>query len=235
MTKIKYLCTYWGCENLSAKEFLKYVVDNGYQGVEINFPNEEHFVQEFLLELKSIRENIESEFIFIAQQVLDNKTESVDDYIKRMTSRLEFLVSLKPNAINSHTGKDFFDFSENCKVLNVTEQISKESGIPIWHEIHRGRFSFHLKTLLQYTEVFPNLKLIADFSHFCTVSESLLDDQKHFLNKIYSNSVHIHARVGASQSPQVNNPFAPEWKEHLDRFVGLWQDIVEVQKKKNKE
>ena len=57
------------------------------------------------------------------------------------------------------------------KIIELTAQLSKVSGIPIWHEIHRGRFSFHLKTLLRYVEKFPQLKLIADFVNikFCFV------------------------------------------------------------------
>jgi hypothetical protein len=227
---IKYICTYWGCENQSAKEFLANVVSNGYDGVEINFPDDEYFIAEFMKELENIRNKINSDFVFIAQQVLSNKKETVDDYIARITERLEFLTILKPNYINSHTGKDFFDFSENCKIIEITNQISKSSGIPIWHEIHRGRFSFHLKTLLKYVDIFPRLKLIADFSHFCVVSESNLDDQQDLLTKIYPNIKHIHARVGFEQSPQVNNPFAPEWNNYLEIYLMWWKEIIEIQK-----
>jgi hypothetical protein len=164
---------------------------------------------------------------------LSNKNETVDDYIKRISERLEFLSTLKPNYINSHTGKDFYDFSDNCKIIEVTERISRNSGIPIWHEIHRGRFSFHLKTLLKYIDIYPKLKLIADFSHFCVVSESNLDDQKELLAKIYPNIKHIHARVGFEQCPQVNHPFAPEWNTHLDCYLSWWKEIVEIKKKIN--
>ena len=44
--EIKYICTYWGCEQLSAKEFLNQVVQNGYTGVEINFPDDANFISE---------------------------------------------------------------------------------------------------------------------------------------------------------------------------------------------
>jgi sugar phosphate isomerase/epimerase len=233
--KIKFLCTYWGSENLSAKAFLYKAIEEGYEGVEINFPEDNSFIEVFLNELKIIRETINPDFIFIAQQVLPNKVESVEDYCHRIKTRLEFLTKLKPNAINSHTGKDFFEFSENCKIIELTEQISKETGIPIWHEIHRGRFSFHLKTLLKYLEIYPKLKLIADFSHFCVVSESNLDDQKELLEQLFPNIKHIHARIGFEQSPQVNNPFAPEWEVYLNQYRNWWQKILEIQKQKNDE
>ena len=230
--EIKYICTYWGCEHLSAKEFLSNVLQNGYDGVEINFPDDELFIVEFIAELERIRNTINPNFIFIAQQVLPNKKETVNEYIDRITQRLEFIIQLKPNYINSHTGKDFFDFSDNCKIIEICNQLPRVSGIPIWHEIHRGRFSFHLKTIVSYLDIFPKINLIADFSHFCVVSESDLHDQSDLLSKIYPNIKHIHARIGFEQSPQVNNPFAPEWKTYLEQYLFWWKEIIAIQKNK---
>ena len=227
--EIKYLSTYWGSEGLCAKAFLDKVVSHGFDGVEINFPDEQQFIDEFMSELERIRKTSHPEFIFIAQQVLSNEKETVEAYAERLTNRLNFLLELKPNAINSHTGKDFFEFEENCTIIEKVEELGRAAGIPIWHEIHRGRFSFHLRTLLDYLNIFPNLKLIADLSHFCVVSESDLSDQQELLTRIYPNTQHIHARVGFEQSPQVNHPFAPEWKKHLDLYTTWWKEIIALQ------
>jgi sugar phosphate isomerase/epimerase len=227
--EIKYLCTYWGSENLCAKAFLDKVLSDGFDGVEINFPDDQQFVDEFMSELERIRKTSHPDFIFIAQQVLSNEKETVAAYIERLTNRLNFLVGLNPNAINSHTGKDFFEFEENCTIIEKVEEVGRAAGIPIWHEIHRGRFSFHLRTLLDYLNIFPHLKLIADLSHFCVVSESDLSDQQELLTRIYPNIQHIHARVGFEQSPQLNHPFAPEWKKHLDRYTTWWKEIIALQ------
>jgi hypothetical protein len=140
---------------------------------------------------------------------------------------LNFLTSLKPDAINSHTGKDYFEFADNVSMIQITEDIALESGIPIWHEIHRGRFSFHLRTLLRYLELFPNLGLVADFSHFCVVSESDLSDQQALLYQVFPSIRHIHARVGFEQSPQLTDPFAPEWEQHLKTYTNWWRAIHE--------
>lgn len=229
---IKYLCTFWGCEHLSAKDFLDLVVSNGYDGVEINLPEDQIFIEEFVTELNQIRKNVNPKFIFVAQQVLPNKVETFESYSQRLSERLNFLVRLNPNMINSHTGKDFFDFGENSKILELTNQISKTSGISIWHETHRGRFSFHAKTLLNYLELFPNLKLVGDLSHFNVVSESNLEEQEPILNKIFTKINHIHARIGNEQSPQVNHPFAPEWQSYLERYLSWWKQILTIQNKR---
>jgi len=101
--KIKYTCTYWGSENLSAKQFLQKALDHGYDGVEINFPDDSAFIEEFEAELKHIRATQNKDFIFIAQQVLPNKTETLDAYCNSIEERLSMLCKLKPNFINSHT------------------------------------------------------------------------------------------------------------------------------------
>ncbi len=129
--EIKYICTYWGCEHQSAKEFLNQVVEQGYDGVEINFPDDAHFIAEFLLELQNIRKQTQKNFIFIAQQVLSNQSETVDEYAFRLKNRLEFLASLQPDYINSHTGKDYYSFSDNCKIIDSCDNISRITGIPI--------------------------------------------------------------------------------------------------------
>ena len=231
---IQYTCTFWGCENQTAKEFLANAIANGYDGVEINFPDDAEFVAEFIAELAHLRQTTHPNFMFIAQQVLPNRKETVKAYTQRMTERLAFLIALKPDYINSHTGKDYYSFGENCTIIDAAEQLAKSAQIPIWHEIHRGRFSFHLKTLLDYLELFPKLKLIADFSHFCVVSESDLNDQHELLTQLYPHIQHIHARIGFEQSPQVNNPFAQEWKSYLERYTAWWNEVLEVQKKLDK-
>ena len=83
---------------------------------------------------------------------------------------------------------------------------------------------------MSYIDIYPKLKLVADFSHFCVVSESNLQDQHDLLVKIYPNIKHIHARIGFEQSPQVNNPFAPEWKTYLEQYLSWWKEIIAIQK-----
>ena len=109
--QLKYLCTFWGSETLNATDFLNKVLEEGYDGVEINFPDDPVFIEAFLKRIEEIRSTSHPDFVFIAQQVLDPRQETVAQYQERLLKRLEFLIGLQPDAINSHTGKDFFDFS----------------------------------------------------------------------------------------------------------------------------
>jgi len=221
---IKYLCPHWGSEEKSASVFLEGVLKEGYDGIEINLPEDEHFLTEFGGALEMIKQ--QQEFTFVAQSVPDTIIETADEHILRIQQRLEALVALQPDFINSHTGKDHFSFSDNCRIIEAVESIAARSGIKILHETHRGRFTFHTSTLLPYLEKFPEMELVADYSHWCTVSESMLADQQHILKEIMPHVSHIHARVGHEQAPQVCDPFAPEWQEHLSTFIVWWNEIL---------
>jgi sugar phosphate isomerase/epimerase len=249
--EVKYVCPFWGFltpnpslrvergtaaprgKQTAAGDFIDRVIDSGYDGIEIDIPNNAEFEKELLAKIESAREK--QYFIFIAQQWLPPANESFENYKERFTKRLGHLTSLQPDLINSHTGKDFFSFEQNCLLIETATNISARTGIRILHETHRGRFSFHLPRMLSYLKKFPELELVADISHWCTVSESLLEDQEESLQLIIPHAAHIHARVGYEHSPQVNDFRAPEWKEHVNRFVNWWQKIIDHHKQNNKQ
>ncbi len=225
MNKPKYLYPYWGSEHLDPGAFLELTVSNGFDGIEINIPRDPGFEASFKETLRAIRRK-NPHFICGLQQVFGVKAEAPQDYLKKVMKRLADLAQYDPSFINSHTGKDYYSFSDNCKIIDAIEEFSQKQKIPVYHEIHRGRFTFHSSSTLKYLEVFPNLKFVGDLSHWCAVSESMLQDQEDIVSRILPKIFHIHARVGHEQSPQVTNPFTPEWSAHLDRFVKWWQAIV---------
>jgi hypothetical protein len=227
--QINYCCTHWGSEHLLPTEFLENLLREGYLGLEINLSPGSLDDADFFNRLQQLRSG--HNFTFIAQMVLDQADETPKQHTNRMKERLEFLMGFKPDFINAHTGRDFFCFVDNCRIIDEAENLSAKHGIPILHETHRGRFSFHLPTLLPYLETFPDLQLTGDFSHWCNVSESLLQGQQDMLEEVIPNIGHVHARIGSEQAAQVNHPFAPEWNEHLAVFSNWWQAIVAYRKK----
>lgn len=224
--KIDYLCTHWGSENMPAGTFLESVCMEGYNGVEVNLPGDKAFTDEFMEALDKIRQTTPG-FIFAGQCVPNSGNETVEVHIGHVLKRLEYLAGFSPDFINSHTGKDFYSFDDNCRVIEAVEDFAANAGISVLHETHRGRFSFHGPSLLPYIERFPQIRIVADYSHWCNVSESLLEGQEHILQKVMPNVAHIHARIGHAQGPQVNDPFAPEWAGHLDVFTEWWKDILD--------
>ncbi|WP_282179924.1 sugar phosphate isomerase/epimerase [Maribacter stanieri] len=225
MNTINYLYPHWGSEHLTAAGFIKLITDHGFQGIEMNLPNDNVFEIELLDELQKAR-NLYPNFTVVLQQVLPVEAETVDEYISNVLKQLKRTLPYQPDFINSHTGKDHYSFDENCKIIEAVESFSDINNIPIYHEIHRGRFTFHSTTTLAYLEKYPDLKLVGDLSHWCVTSESMLQDQEHILQKIFPRIKHIHARIGFEQSPQVNNPFAPEWEDNLNQFTVWWKQII---------
>lgn len=225
MKTINYLYPHWGSEHLTVAGFIKLITDHGFQGIEMNLPNDNVFEIELWDELQNVR-NLYPNFIVVLQQVLPVEAETVDEYISNVLKQLKRTLPYQPDLINSHTGKDHYSFDENCKIIEAVESFSDINNIPIYHEIHRGRFTFHSTTTLAYLEKYPDLKLVGDLSHWCVTSESMLQDQEHILQKIFPRIKHIHARIGFEQSPQVNNPFAPEWEDNLNQFTVWWQQII---------
>jgi sugar phosphate isomerase/epimerase len=206
--------------------FVDKILSSGYNGIEIYLPaSTDSNTEIFLEEIEDVQNRLPG-FIFIVQQLTDPGKDTVEKYIRRMKKNLLELAAYQPTFINSHTGRDFYSFDDNCRVIEAALNISVNAGVKILHETHRGRFSFHSASLIPYLIKFPEMELVGDFSHFCTVSESLLQDQHAIISQIIPHVSHIHARVGHQQGPQVNDPFAPEWKNHLALFEGWWQQII---------
>ena len=227
--KILYIYPLWGSENMPLAEFFEKVRQAGFNGVEMVIPTNKDYCRD----LKGLIEKTGLKLIG-HQHVVPGK-ETVEEYIVQMEKQLLHLASFSPLLINSHTGRDYFDFEDNCKIIDIASEISEKTKIPIVHETHRGRFTFSTYTTRQYFKVYPELKIAADFSHWCCVSESLLEDQEEFMQEAIKRTEHIHARVGNSQSAQVNHPGAPENQFALVRHLGWGKQIIELRAKEERE
>lgn len=231
--QIKYCCTYWGSEKDTPDVFVNKVLLAGYNGIEIFLPSlNDNFTNAFIEEVEGVM-NKNTDFLFIAQHIVALENTPINDYINKVKKNLTELTAFQPSFINAHTGKDYFSFDDNCRLIEAALNISNKTGIRILHETHRGRFSYHTASLLPYLQKFPEMELVGDFSHFCTVSESMLEEQEEMIRQIIPHIAHLHARVGHEQGPQVNDPFAPEWENHFKIFEKWWEAIVQYKKQKN--
>lgn len=77
--------------------------------------------------------------------------------------------------------------------------------------------------MTSFLEEFPSLRLTADISHWCVVTECLMTPKLEPVQAIASRIDHINARVGHAQAPSVNHPFAPEWNEALEAHRRCWR------------
>jgi len=221
--EILFFCPMWGLTNSSVKNMLIQVKESGYDGIEFGFPINDARKSEFYSGVQDLS------LLTIGQQY-GASGDSFLDYKNSFINELYELSSFRPLFINSQTGKDFYSFDENATLILEAAKIEKETGIPIIHETHRGKFPFCINATTAYIKQFPELRFAADYSHFCTVSESYLHNQQENLELISKHSCHIHARVGHPQGPQITDPRLPEWKEAVDHHLGWWDTIVSFQK-----
>jgi len=217
--KIKYYCPVWGMKHMPLGDALRMIKQWGYEGAEIALNPDIQNMQE----VKLIFEDNGLDLLVQYPYARDGSFEQLRD--KYLTS-LEILLGLEPVMINSHTGKDYFTVGQNVELINTAQRLSAASGITIAHETHRGKFSYSASVMAAYLDAVPDIKITADLSHWCVVSESLLEDQQDAIDRVIPHCVYIHARVGYAQGPQVPDPAAPEYEKELKRHVSWWQQIV---------
>jgi sugar phosphate isomerase/epimerase len=219
--KLRFYQTNWGNE-LSWDAFCGRTKASGYDGIEVWLPNDPESQEQ----LKNALEKYGLRIGFLNGT---DKSIPFDQSLEAYTAHLKKLIAWKPDYINCHTGSDFFSFEENRAFIAAADRLAAESGIPIYHETHRGRFSYTLPQTLAYLEAITDLKLNLDISHWMVVHESLLEGKEDVLKTVIDRSHHIHARVGHAEGPQVNDPEAPEWKRALGRHLDIWEQVIRKQ------
>jgi hypothetical protein len=220
--KIQFFCPRWGSEDVPYNQFFDKVKQAGYEGVEMPLPLDQK-------EREEILSHIQKNDLLLIGQHWECTLSGGDTYEADYEKYLRNLAEAKPIFINSQSGKDYFSIERNVNIIHIADQIADETGIPIVHETHRGKFSYAISVMLPYLDRLPELRLCADFSHWCAVSESLLEwpEQETILRTIMGRVDHVHARVGWQQGAQVSDPRAPEFEEALNRHLQWWDMIVE--------
>ncbi|TMI94688.1 MAG: sugar phosphate isomerase/epimerase [Bacteroidetes bacterium] len=219
--ELKVLATNWGFGG-TIDEYCSKVKRDGYDGIEIWWPTEKKN-QEELFE----KNNLEVGFLTAGHE--SNYPDHFNTF-KNMVDAAAKNTVQRPLYINCHSGRDYFSFDQNKTFIEHTLQLAKETGIKICHETHRSRILFAAPVARQYFDKIPELRITYDVSHWCNVSESLLQDQQETVNIALQRVDHIHARIGHPEGPQVNDPRAPEWDETMKAHFAWWDKVVELKK-----
>jgi sugar phosphate isomerase/epimerase len=207
-------------------EFCDKIKQEGYDGAEAWYPEDEKQRHEFLTAFE--KHNLKFGLL-VGGQDRDHKK-----HLQQFSSSLEKAAGLKPVYINCHSGRDHFSFEQNKAFIDRTTEVSERTKVPVYHETHRGRILYAAPIARQFMEKIQPLRLTLDISHWCNVHESLLDDQSDTIALALSRTDHIHTRVGHAEGPQVNDPRAPEWKDAVTAHVGWWDRVVEIKRKEGK-
>lgn len=217
--RLLFMATNWGFTLGDLSVFCAKAKQDGYDGIEVWTPGTEEAalelqrtVQKYGLQLGLLCGSWQSDF---------------NTHLAEFTAALSRATALQPLYINCHAGRDWYPMEQNLQLLRSTATASQSSGIPIYHETHRGRMLFAAHLTKQFLAKDTDLRLTLDISHWCTVHESMLEDQTDAVQMALQRTDHIHARVGHPEGPQVNDPRAPEWAAILQQHLDWWDIIVQ--------
>jgi sugar phosphate isomerase/epimerase len=218
--RLLFLCPRWGSEALELPRFLDRARDAGYDGVELSLPPEP-------AQRERARGQIEERGLALVAQHHETLAPDFAAHRDALEARLRGLAAARPLLVNSQTGRDHFSFAQNVELLELAAAVARETGVPIVHETHRGRFSFAAHVARGYLEALPWLRLGLDLSHWCAVAESYLEDQPEAVALALARADHLHARVGSPEGPQVADWRAADAAEALARHLAWWDRVVE--------
>ncbi|MDQ7947202.1 MAG: TIM barrel protein [Pedobacter sp.] len=231
MLDIQFYCPRWGAEHLPWNDFLSNIQTAGFDGVEVYplpYPKEKPEMLD-LLAAKGL------EFSLLHAEMVEGK--DVKRYLYALERNLYQLANyqlgeLRPQFITSQTGREYYGMEEMAKCFELCDRISKEIGIPIIQETHRNKWSYAAHIVAAYLKKFPSLQLALDISHWFCVSEGYLEDQQEALKLAVEHTVHLHARVGHMEGPQVTDPRAEENREALDHHLKCWDSWIDLLRSK---
>ncbi len=215
---LKILATNWGFSG-TYDEFAAKAKAAGYDGLEIWMPTKP---DELAALLKAVEKHgLEIGFLF------GGWSANFAEHKFSLESAVNLAAAQKPLYINTHVGRDYFSLEQNLQLCEFGLSVAAKTGVPVFCETHRGRCAFSANSTRVLMDKLPGLRLTADLSHWCCVHESLLEGYEETLEMALQRTDHIHARIGHSEGPQVNDPRAPEWEFAVKKHFEWWDKIVE--------
>lgn len=211
--KLLFMATNWGFPG-NTDEFCKRAKDAGYDGIEVWWePDDALFaaLEKYKLSVGFLCTGEGNEFT---------------KHAATFETALHAATAKRPVYINCHSGKDYFTFEQNARLIDITTRVAAKSKVPIYHETHRSRMLFAAHVAKQFIAAKPDLRLTLDISHWCNVHESFLQDQAETVAMALARTEHIHARIGHPQGAQVSDPRAPEWENAVKAHFAWWDEVV---------
>jgi hypothetical protein len=222
---LKIFATNWGyAGNIEA--FCAAAKKEGYEGIELWWPGSKQEQDDLFVALKKHQ----LEVGFLTGSGDKDPLKNLEQF-KNAVNAATGQTIVKPTYINCHSGKDYFTYEQNKPFIDFTTEVAKKTGIPIYHETHRGKMLFAGHITKNFLDKNPELRLTLDISHWCNVHETLLQDQPETVQAALERTGHIHTRVGYEEGPQVTDPRAPEWENAVKTHLGWWDKVVEMKKK----
>jgi hypothetical protein len=189
----------------------------GYRGIEVGVSLDQTEQRSFRALLDELRLD------YIAQ--VFSQGDTVREHLDSVRVQLEAAQACGARQITLHGWRDSSAVDDGCRFIEGILQLEQSHNIRIGHETHRGRLLFNPWTSASYLHRYPDIHLVADLSHWVCVAERLLPDCDAIISAVAARTIHLHARVGHSQGPQVIDPRMPRYQQEVSAHEHWWRQI----------
>ena len=226
MVDIQFFYPRWGAEHVAWTDFLDRVQSDGYIGVEwYPFGEKNRNYEEMLQGL------IDRSMVYCIVFAVWGKINDFSHYLILLEEQLRELASLgkcnlAPKFISAQIGREYYTQEQILACLNICKKVENQTGIPIFQETHRNKWTYGIHRIPTILSHFPSLKFTLDISHWYCVSESYLEDQQNLLISLLDNVEHIHARIGHTQGSQISDVSNAMYDDILKIHLGVWQKYL---------
>ncbi|MDQ0897872.1 MULTISPECIES: sugar phosphate isomerase/epimerase [unclassified Paenibacillus] len=153
---------------------------------------------------------------------------SVNAYPKSYEDLADFLERAKAfggiGFINAQVMQPFMTGQSAIQLLKGIEQLSKDAGIPVFIETHRGTITQDLIRTVEYVRELKSLPLTIDFSHYIVAGElhTVSQEADELLLSLLSNTSSIHTRISNGEQIQID-PGEEQNHPMFSHFIKWWQ------------
>jgi len=225
--ELKLFRTLWGYEGDPAPAVAE-SAEAGFDGIEGQVPAESRQRRAFARALAEHRLAYIAEITTAGGYVPDRHA-ALEQHLASLEKGLRLARELDPLRINCIGGCDAWPETHSLRFFQEAMTLAAREGLEIAFETHRSRSLFNPWVTRRLAAALPELRLTADFSHWCVVCERLIDTELEVVEAIAPQVVHIHARVGYDQGPQVPHPAAPAYAEALAAHQRWWEMLWRAQ------
>ena len=216
--------TLWGWTG-SLEAASRNAAESGFDGIELNLdhPSFSAVDPSALQDLLAEREQELILEIVTGGDYTPDLSQTAQHHLDQLDRALDRGVPLQPLKISLITGSDSWSEVDQHRFLDAVLDRIDAVSCPVLLETHRSRSLFNPWVLPRWLARHKRLRITADLSHWCAVSERLMTPDLEPIQAMAAHVDHIHARVGHAQGPSVTHPFAPEWAEALESHRRCWQ------------
>jgi hypothetical protein len=131
-----------------------------------------------------------------------------------------------PAYLNMQPIPKVFTPAEGAALLREWIAMAQDAGFRVLVETHRDRMTTDLRFTLQLMDLVPEMRMVADLSHFVVGQEFAwpVGEEDHALiHRVLERSDMFHGRVASREQVQISLGF-DHHRPWLDLFLGWWED-----------